>query len=182
MQKQLIVRVLLPVALFALLCAGAVWFAWRQGAFLPGWIQWQEEKDLRTERDGLQVSLSRRQAEVFEGETLLWKTEPEWKIQDVLLCDIDHDGQEELLLLCWKVGRFGEKRPFWIKKDEKKWSQHIFIYDVEDREVKAKWMSSYLPTDVAEWRFDTEKRLILKDPKGEETSWDWISWGLESIE
>ena len=181
MEKRIIKKVILLFCLFVVLLLVAVQIAWMQGAFLPNWICWQNEKSMQIDQDNIRVRLSHRKAEVFCDGTLIWETDPKWKVQDVLACDIDHDEKTELLLLCWKVGRYGDHKPFWIKEDEKVWSQHIFIYDLEDKEVKAAWMSSYLPSDVAEWSFDTEKRLILKEPSGVQTRWDWLSWGIEYI-
>lgn len=46
-----------------------------------------------------------------EGEPF-WSSPRSWLVQDLQFLDIDHNGQEDLLLLCWKEGRYGSYRPF----------------------------------------------------------------------
>lgn len=46
-----------------------------------------------------------------EGKSL-WNIPRSWLVQDLQFLDIDHNGQEDLLLLCWKEGRYGSYRPF----------------------------------------------------------------------
>ena len=52
-------------------------------------------------------------------------------VQDAFVCDIDRSGDEELILLTWKKGKYGKDMPFWEKEKEKSYSQHIFIYDID---------------------------------------------------
>ena len=42
----------------------------------------------------------------------LWSSPQSWMVQDLQFLDIDHNGQEDLLLLCWKEGRYGSYHPF----------------------------------------------------------------------
>ena len=122
---------------------------------------------------------------VSEGETY-WKTEEGWLIEDALVADIDRDGAEELLLLLWKRGRYGEHKPFWVEEDEEDWSQHIFIYSLPEGTEKPKqlWCASDIGRLVKHWELAEGKPwlLILDDDKGERTYWIWDSWGLKNIE
>ena len=36
---------------------------------------------------------------VREGEQLLWQSPADWKVEQMLLADVDNDGQQELLLI-----------------------------------------------------------------------------------
>ena len=103
-------------------------------------------------------------------------------MQDVLSCDIDNDGMDELLLLCWKKGRYGEHKPFWVEEDEKNWSQHLFVYEYMEEEIRPKWMSSYIGQDVMEMAAREGAppgiHLLLTSPEGEVSSWFWDSWGF----
>ena len=173
-------RIFLTLGVAAILIAAiAAWTEWKNGAFLPGWISWQQA-DL--EGDGVEIVLAHRRVSVLEGDTVVWQSERSAPVQDVLWCDIDHDGAPELLLLCWKKGRYGESRPFWVTEDEQSWSQHIYIYDWTGDGIRPIWMASDIGLEAEGWQFDETSRLVIRDRQGRETAWDWVSWGLASIE
>ena len=174
-------RIIIIVAAACCACAAVIWILWAEGVFLPPWINW-EEKRAAAENPPLEAELKARRVTIFSDGQKIWESPFEYKVQDLLLCDIDHDGEEDILLLCWKIGRYGDHKPFYIKEDEKNWSQHIFIYSIEDGAVKAKWMASYLPFDVLRWEFQENDRLLLTDLAGNVTRWDWLQWGLEIME
>lgn len=137
------------IIIMALVCTGAVFYMfWLGGAFLPGWISWNSGT-LSDSSGQYEIVLERKKAKVIYDGSVIWNSPDETKVQQVMSCDIDRDQKEELILLCWKVGRFGESRPFWVEEDEKKWSQHIFVYQYDQGEIKPKWMSSYIGQDVA---------------------------------
>lgn len=195
----------------AALAAAVVIFAWHQGAFLPGWIEWQDKEleietmpklstetsnvsdswdleqdiDMQTGADMqtggvLHTTLTDRHLQVKKDEELVWETTSKIKVQDFLWCDINHDGADELLLLCWRIGRYGDARPFWVDRDEHAWSQHIYIYEwrAESETIYPLWMASDIGMDVVSWSFDEDERLLITETSGRQTSWDWVSWGL----
>ena len=193
----------------AALAAAVVFFAWSKGAFLPKWIVW-EEKTLNLKHtqnaaagntdhargsgdgsadisDGSRsaepeaIVLKNRRLEVQKDGAAAWESPGDILVQDFLWCDINHDRKNELLLLCWRIGRYGNARPFWVEKDEKKWSQHIYIYEWRDGEIHPLWMASDIGMDAAAFDFDETKRLHITEVSGRETYWDWLSWGLTMI-
>lgn len=172
--------VLVVGALLAGVCA-FVFLLWRNGVFLPRWISW-ENKIINEEAHGYQVTLADKEICVIQGEEVVWESPENVKVQDILLCDIDRDKQEELIVLCWKIGRYGKRMPFWIEKDEKTWSQHLFIYEYQKKEMHPKWMSSYIGQDVVRiqdnGKKDSYTRLWLTDLNGKTSSWIWDSWGF----
>ena len=99
----------------ALAAAGALlYLLWSQGAFLPRWVKWQDR--VIHDRSGeYEITLNRESVHVEYGGTQIWTSPEGAKVQDVLSCDIDYDGEDELMLLCWKIGRYGVHRPFWIE-------------------------------------------------------------------
>ncbi|MDO4540721.1 MAG: hypothetical protein Q4B48_06460 [Syntrophomonadaceae bacterium] len=116
-----------------------------------------------------------------------FSTPPSWKVTDYLTGDIDRDGVEELLLLVWKQGSFGEHRPFWIEEDDPAYSQHLFIYKWEQGRLQPIWMSSALYPQIAAWepvaRPDGSIALLLTAPEGEVgEEWVWGNWGIERAE
>lgn len=166
--------------IMALAITGAVLYVlWERGTFLPRWIVW-EEGNISDASGDYEISLAGGNVSVAYRESKVWDSPENVKVQQILSCDMDYDGREELILLCWKRGRFGKYKPFWIEEDEKNWSQHIFVYEMEHDKVTPKWMSSYMGQDAAEIAFD--ERLFLTDPDGEISCWRWKSWGFEREE
>lgn len=162
-----------------LLAFGVVKLLQAQGYLLPSWIDWQS----RAWTDGeITVELKSRSVTVLKDGVTLWQSDPSVPVQDVLWGDIDHDEEPELMLLCWKRGRYGESRPFWVTEDDRTWSQHIYLYDWTGETVKPIWMASDLGREVITWSFTEEDRLVVTDRQGNVTAWDWLSWGLRQIE
>ena len=126
--------------------------------------------------------LEGKKVEVIYDDRVIWTSPQEIKVQEALYADIDGDDRVELILLCWKIGRYGRSRPFWIEEDEKKWSQHIFVYTCKGDEIAPKWMSSYIGQDVVTMEGIAGERsctkLLLTDREGEVSRWAWDSWGF----
>lgn len=118
--------------------------------------------------------------------SVIWTSPSGVKVQRVLSCDIDNDKTDELVLLCWKRGRYGEHKPFWIEKDEDTWSQHLFVYEYNSDQISPKWMSSYMGQDVADITSNGKEaphaRLWFRAPDDGMSSWIWDSWGFKKEE
>ena len=126
------------------------------------------------------IEQSGRRITVEKEGKLIWSLPGEVLAQDFLFDDIDGDGQSELLVLCWKRGRYGKHRPTWVKSDEIKWSQHIFIYNIKEDKVVPKWMASDIGMQALSWKTDN-KVIVITDTSGNVTKWRWIHWGLEKL-
>ena len=174
--------------------AGIIWLLWSGGCFLPRWIEWKNGT-FSDESEKYEIILQRRTVKIVYDNSVIWTAPKDIKVQDAMLCDIDGDGADELVLLCWKVGRFGTSKPFWVEEDEKTWSQHIFVYTCDQETVRPKWMSSYIGVDVAEmsaternvrqadatvvqYSPNMRRRLLLTDTEGKVSCWVWDSWGF----
>lgn len=177
-------KILLTVIFIAAILTGGIaarYFLWNSGAFLPDWIEWKEETfyDLS---GSYRILLRNKSLKVFSREEEVWCSEKGVKVQKALSCDIDKDGEDELLLLCWKRGRYGKHRPFWVEKDETEWSQHIFVYEYNGGEIRPKWMSSYIGQDVTKMEesqtADGQIHLLLTAPDGMVSSFIWDFWGF----
>ena len=170
------------IMIMALVCTGAVFYGlWRSGVFLPNWITW-ESTTVYDETGTCAAILDRGRVTVTYDDSVIWNSPRELRVQQILFGDVDHDREEELLLLCWKIGRFGDSKPFWVERDEQKWSQHIYVYRCGQGKVKPRWMSSYIGQDVTEMSVSGENRLLLTDPAGKISSWLWSSWGFAKEE
>ncbi|MBR5421793.1 MAG: hypothetical protein IK115_11660 [Lachnospiraceae bacterium] len=178
MRKKLI-RILICVSAVAALAAAA-FLLWMKGVFLPGWIDWKE-RELGLS-DGRSLTLSGRRL-YLEGES--FPGMENYLVQDALLLDLDRDGEEELVLLLWKRGRYGPYRPFWVEKDEAGWSQHLFLYELPAEEPpKSKWCSSYMGFEAADMRVFEKGQGLLAfiDTQGEESIWAWEGFGVKRLD
>lgn len=179
-KKQTIKKYAFTASAFVGLCA-VLYLLWQNGAFLPRWIDWT--CGLHTAQSGrYEISLQDKSVTVFCDSIPVWTSPKNIKVQAALSCDIDRDQCDELILLCWKTGRYGKNRPFWVEHDETKWSQHIFVYRYDRQAVRPKWMSSYIGQAVAEMSVlcdgSSNNHLLLTDPDGKTSSWLWDSWGF----
>lgn len=174
------VMIIIISAAAAILIAAAFVFAWLKGAFLPSWIHW-EEKICENASEDFRIVLSGRKALLYSGTDVIWENGDGISVQDILLCDIDHDGEEEIMVLCWKIGKYSKVVPR-TEKEEQRWFQHVYIYKYEDGRMNPVWMASETGIEIAEWKFNENDRLVITDPAGNLSRWDWIDWGLEFIE
>lgn len=118
---------------------------------------------------------------VTDGDKEVFTTPNGVKVTDFILADIDRDSVKELLVLCYKKGKFGKHRPFWVTGEDNEVSQHIFIYNCKSDGITQKWMSSDIGVEVDDWSYEGNTLTII-DPEGEKTYWKWQSWGLEKAE
>lgn len=168
----------------AVVIIAAILFLQKEGFLLPGWIRW-EERQLETGDEGPgSIVLENRRVVLSRQGEILWASPEKTLVQDVLWCDVDRDGDKELLLLDWRKGTYGEARPFWVKETEESWSQHIDIYDwnPEEKKISAIWMASDIGLDAARWTYDEDHRYLLIEEKEQNVSgWAWLQWGLERV-
>lgn len=147
--------------------------------FLPSYSAPAKDKTLNT-GDGWRAEQEGRKISVYRQDRLIWELPHEVRAQDFLIEDIDRDGRQDLLILCWRRGRYGKQRPTWVKKDEINWSQHIFVYDLKDDAVVPKWMASDIGVHAASMKY-ADDELVITDTDGVVTGWKWISWGFEKM-
>lgn len=123
-----------------------------------------------------------------EGGAVVWKSDSSWKVQDFLICDIDNDSQDEILLLTWKKGSFGRHLPFWVDKNDTETGQHIYIYEKREQNadkdgfLRASWMSSSLQDIINSWSFDNKTKLRVTYESDQVQYFSWIGWGLKAYE
>ena len=171
--------VFLAAAVFLIIAGSLIYFRFSSPR-LPQWIQWTEKSVQPTDSPYApeSITLSSRRLTVQSSGRMAWQSPEDILVQDFLWCDINHDSENELILLCWRIGRYGHARPYWVKEDEKEWSQHIYIYSWKDKAIHPLWMASDIGMNVLSFTFDETQRLLITETNGKKTAWDWISWGL----
>ena len=162
----------------------AIYLLWWYGCFLPGWIQWNSvEKEFGESF----VALKGRRLTVRDGGAggeVVWKTDGDWFVQDLVIKDIDRDGGEEMILLVWKHGSFGKHMPFWVKKNDKDLRQHIFIYKYDaqrETRIRAIWMSSQITYEITSISSGKDSFLNVSDRSGNTRVWMWQDFGLKLV-
>lgn len=155
------------------------------GSFLPrpegGWTS----KDIEMDRS-LTAKLTGKRLSIYNGDGVrTWISPKEYLIQDAFSSDLDMDGEKDLILLLWKIGKYGSARPFWVEEDEKIYSQHVFIYSVSDEgKARQKWCASEIGREIKRMKLmEKNNSLILtEDVKGLNSIWRWESFGLKVME
>ena len=147
---------------------------------IPGWASCNEHT---LSCDSYEVALKDWQVTVAPGgnHESSYLSPEEWRVQDALAVDINHDGTTELVLLAWRQGNFGSSTPFWRENDKTTWTQHLFILRPTAAELQPVWMTSDLGMEVSEVHAQDE-RIELVERDGTRTLWEWLSWGLTLVE
>lgn len=170
--------VIIIVALCIL--AGVTYAGWHNGLWLDKWENKAIDYDF--DRDGVseRITLKNRKMKISLADELLWESDDEWKVVDFLIGDINCDSENEVLLLVWKRGSYGEYTPFWDENDNS-FSQHIFIFKWVDERLDPIWMSSMLRPQVKSWDLTEDNEIHIITDSGEDTLWIWGRWGLERV-
>lgn len=208
MEKRTLKRVIYSI--MAPVCIGAVlYILWCNGAFLPQWIAWENER-IYDASGQYEIMLAHKKVNVRWNDGVIWTSPKGLVVQQAISVDIDNDRQDELILLCWRIGRYGKSKPFWVEQNEREWSQHIVVYEYDGDKMKKKWMSSYIGQYVADMAaadkitYVTEReeaegeeskealsentmkhpdnKLFLTDLDGMVSRWFWDSWGFTKEE
>lgn len=130
---------------------------------LPG--QDSQEKqiwsaDLNNNQINEEYILYQERVTVCEGGNTIWQSPGEWQVDQAIIGDVTNDGNQELVLLLWKPGSFGPSRPFWVKGEDKAWSNHLFVYTLAGNHFKQVWCSSALNPPLQDLQ-------IVYDPGGQ---------------
>ena len=175
---------LLSVAAILVL-SGLVWLLWYEGFLIPSWTRWKTyDETVDVNGEEVRIRLSKRKLSLILDDQTLWKSDNRWRVADALFGDLDRDGGDEVVLLVWKQGSYGQYRPFWVEKNDKSWSQHIFIYQWDkesDQRMVPIWMSSRIGMKASSIYLDEDAVLHITEPDGKESLWRWDSWGLTLI-
>ncbi|MBP5385028.1 MAG: CapA family protein [Lachnospiraceae bacterium] len=172
-------QILLIPAAAAIVAAAFLLFLWK-GAFLPSDIGWEEQT---LSWCGKEAVLKDRSLSVYSDGRKTWTTDWDWNVQSCCQADLDRDGSEELLLLVWKRGSYGDHMPFWVEKNDHDMSQHIFIYRCANERttgLRAAWMSSAIPVRIREMQTDGQ-RVVIRDENGVISIWEWEDFGLKML-
>lgn len=145
-----------------------------------------------TDGSGMAASyqLINNQVRVWEDQQMIWESPAEWKIEQILLADADNDGIEELLMVLWKYGSFGDVSPFWHEREDKSYCCHLFMYRLQAGRMRAVWCSSAVGSPIESIRETTgpdQKWSLLVREKAKlpflytQSVWQWQDWGFARV-
>lgn len=149
--------------------------------YIPRWVTWNE----KATDDGRLVLKDKGLTLYDEEGNDIFSTEKTVKVQDFLLTDIDGNENEDIIALVWKRGKYGKYRPFWIDKDERNYSQHIFIYEIKDDEsVRPKWFASETGHFIRRMKIEdeSERIILVEDVDKTNSLWRWDGFGLKNVD
>lgn len=175
-------KLLLCAAAGIILCIGGWYLLYVNGYLLPGWIIWQEKEIVIPGNPGhltgTLVLKNRRILYQRDGETV-WQSDPAWKISDMEVCDLDHDGWPEALALSWTQGDYGDYHPIYENPNMFFYTQRFYVFDLEETALKPQFMSSRLRPEAHAWQVSDTGEVSLTDKAGKTTVWVWKSWGMK---
>lgn len=177
MKKKKFIGIIIFDIVILALAIGTVLFLKKQGKLLPGWIHWNRTSlTLQGDETTYTIEVGGRKIKAYDAQEEVWSLDSKkYKIQDALIMDVNRDGKEDLVVLCWRIGRY-DNVPFW-KEDPQVWSQHIYVYKTEKGKIMPMWMASDIGPEVDSWYTDG-KFLFLHSPDGRENRWIWLDWGF----
>ena len=132
---------------------------------------------------------------VYQDADLIWESPSEWKVTHLVLADVDHEGQEEILMVLWKRGSFGSSRPLWMEGPDNDYGNHLFMYRLASGRMKPVWCSSAIPYPIMDLQVEQDEdgklELLITEgpPTGSlyslrklfyrhQTLWQWQDWGF----
>ncbi len=188
------------IIIIILLLAGALGWVSSSRAWLPflgaGGAEQRILKDTDHDGNSELYVLNNQHLSVYENNALLWQSAPDWIVQFFAVADVNHDTVDELLVIVWKKGNYGPDRPFWILQDDLRFSNHLFLYNLQQDQIKPLWMSSALDRPIKTFKIadsdnDGKNELLVQEgsysisgwikvacTSPEFIVWQWKGWGF----
>ena len=131
-------------------------------------------------------------AMLYRNGGAVWRSPRSWLVTQALFADSNHDGRIELNIVLWKHGTYGPDRPFFVKKPDKKWGCHIFLYAWRAKVLRCIWGASTIDFPICEAAFadlrgDGKPDLVVLEslrgsdehaPASYVAVWRWNGWGF----
>ena len=150
----------------------------------PSWAEWEEGA---TDFGDSYVVLKDKKISLYADAsctTLRWSGNEDWSVQDMVVKDVDGDGNEEIILLVWKHGSYGTSMPFWVEENDNRFRQHVFIFSYDAKEeirMRSIWMSSEVKFPIISIASGTGDQLILNVGGAGPQLWAWKNFGIKYV-
>lgn len=168
-----------------------------------GSASWTVTGDLDGDSNVERYLLDGHRLTVYEGDTLLWQSPREWRVDGFALGDVNHDGNVNLVMSLWKQGSFGPVKPFCENGPDRSYKNHLFVYRLTGDALQPVWCSSDLDHPIVSFEIrdvagDGLNRMVVKEGSyrriaGERyaldgkasthtTVWKWDGWGFSLVD
>lgn len=191
-------KTIIAALIFLLLITVLIWAGYTENYF-PDWTSIREQsRDYNLDQDNYreQYVLRHRHLTIIEKGKEIWSSPPGWQVGQLLLADANNDGRDDLVLTLWKKGSFGRDKPFWMKGEDQRRTNHLFVFDLVNDQLKPVWMSSALEPpiqslEIKDMNHDGKNELVVDERdtfwrrifyKQEQMSlWRWDDWGFSRL-
>ncbi|MBR4346924.1 MAG: hypothetical protein IKP75_08355 [Oscillospiraceae bacterium] len=167
------------------MCGGAVTKRDSMRRDLPRWAVFAKQDGMYDIcGENVRVTLCDGELEI-SSDTVEYISHEEWFVADCIICDIDHDGLDNVLLHVWKKGSYGEYQPFWEEDDKDEFSEHLFIYQWDKERasrLRPIWMSSRMPVTGKKVEADDRGVISVTSTDNTVSRWYWGTWGLVRLD
>ncbi|MDD4606982.1 MAG: CapA family protein [Patescibacteria group bacterium] len=151
-----------------------------------------QEADINNDGQNEKVIIKDGILYIYQAEKIIWQSESDWQVENVILDDIDNDQKIDIIVSLWKFGKYGPDLPFWLDENINDWASHLFIYKWDGAKIKLFWGSSSLDAPIREMAVedvnnDQQNELIvlegdyqnLANPVADYLSiWHWHEWSF----
>lgn len=190
------------IIIILLITSALVWLS-SSRVLLPfgaGCAEQTVQKDMDHDGDLESYILHDHRLSVYENNQLLWQSAEDWMVQSFVLADVNHDALDDLLMVVWKRGSFGPNKPFWILEDDMRFSNHLFLFNLQQDRMKPLWMSSALDRpiktlEIGDPNNDGRNELLVREGcysifgwikasyiSPESQAWQWKGWGFYRLD
>jgi hypothetical protein len=146
--------------------------------------------------EGQTIVLDRGALTVLHHGEEVWSSDPSWDVRQLLLADVNNDGQQEVAFVLWKPFRLEPAIIYDTFKFPSLWEggslrNHLFIYGWRDGAWRHLWCSSPVADPIVELAAadvdgDGASELVVLEgsyempdaPASHVSVWRWSGWGF----
>jgi hypothetical protein len=146
--------------------------------------------------EGQTIVLDRGALTVLHHGEEVWSSDPSWDVRQLLLADVNNDGQQEVAFVLWKPFRLEPAIIYDTFKFPSLWEEgslrnHLFIYGWRDSAWRHLWCSSPVADPIVELAAadvdgDGASELVVLEgsyempdaPASHVSVWRWSGWGF----
>lgn len=183
----------LPWGLRAVACVAVVFVAvavcvTRLELMVPSWVRWRSVElscDLDADGSREELVLAGRRVRVNdENGQPIYESDGAWRVSETLVADVTRDGRDELVMLLWRRGNYGNARPFWEDGIDLRMTQHVYVMGLVDGAMRPVWMGHELGAGLKVVRMEATGDGLLKlvTTDGRTSTWEWDYFGFSLVE
>lgn len=143
--------------------------------------KWQADIDYDNQKE--KIVLENNILQVYKDNQEIWQTDPSWVVANVIIDDLNQDGEIEINFSVEKKrGRYRKNKEF---KESDEVVSCFYIFKWRNNKLEPAWLSS--PIDnaidkvlVLDINQDNKKELVVLEKEGHLSVWSWNGWGFSN--